>query len=168
MNWKEVNWDYYPKPYSEELPHYIEKAYQRLTPEGTALLDELVLVAARTTGDSEVGPSWAGGGESAEAALVERMEALPEWDLNAIAALNRRLGEATEAHMEKAKGERDLLMDARRVVRRARVLDPNFPEDATIGQAVEVLRAHGEAPGFSDEVLEIPLEVPPSEASDEE
>jgi hypothetical protein len=166
VNWKEIDWDYYPKPYSDELPHYIEKAYQRLSPEGAQVLDELVQVAAHTTGDAEEGPSW--DGEGGEEALVERLEALPEWDSQAIVALSKRLGEALEAHEARTQGELGLLRDAGRVVRRARVLDPNFPEDAAIGQAVEVLRAHGEAPGFSDEVLEIPLEVPPSEASDEE
>jgi hypothetical protein len=32
-----INWDHFPHPYNQELPHYIGLAYQRLTPAGVAI-----------------------------------------------------------------------------------------------------------------------------------
>jgi hypothetical protein len=32
-----INWDLFPHPYNQELPHYIDLAYQRLTPVNKAL-----------------------------------------------------------------------------------------------------------------------------------
>ena len=31
------NWDHFPHPYNQELPHHIGLAYQRLTPAGVAI-----------------------------------------------------------------------------------------------------------------------------------
>jgi len=38
-----INWDQFPQPYKQELPHYIRLAYQRLTPAGVAILDRVEL-----------------------------------------------------------------------------------------------------------------------------
>ena len=52
------------------------------------------------------------------------------------------------------------------IIPRARELDPAFKargDDVTTGEAVEVLRRHGEPLGISDEVLEMMIEVPREE-----
>jgi hypothetical protein len=40
------------------------------------------------------------------------------------------------------------------------VLEPSLGADATLSEAIMVLKRHGEPLGISDEVLEIALEMP--------
>jgi hypothetical protein len=42
----------------------------------------------------------------------------------------------------------------------ARELDPSLEEGATLGEAIVVLKRHGEPLGISDEVLEMTVEIP--------
>jgi hypothetical protein len=57
-----------------------------------------------------------------------------------------------------------------RVIDKARRLDPEaLGEDATLGEAVKVLKRYGEPVGISDEVLEMRFSVPtPREEEDAE
>jgi hypothetical protein len=39
-----IDWDFFPEPYNEELPFYIGKAFQRLSPEGVGVLNETLML----------------------------------------------------------------------------------------------------------------------------
>src|SRR5215211_1476678 len=106
-----IDWAYFPKPYDEELPHYAAVAYERLTPEGVELLDEVIAVHASNPGFPVVGdrpprPQWQ---EQGEDRMLERLEALPEWDRDAIVALTQHFKRASEASIDRAQGEIDLM-----------------------------------------------------------
>jgi hypothetical protein len=154
MHWKEISWDEYPKPYSEELPRAMERAYARLSPEGADLLDLVVNVAATSTGDAPAGSLSKVQEHFTEEEMVKRLSALPDWDFQAVVAINKRLMEATQARVDKHEGETALLKQALGIVTRARRFDPTLPKDATIGQAIAVLSDHGQPLGISDEALE--------------
>jgi len=39
-----IDWDHFPEPYNQELPFYIGKAFQRLSPEGVEVLNEVMVL----------------------------------------------------------------------------------------------------------------------------
>ena len=78
-------------------------------------------------------------------------------------SLNDFLVDAHEALARELQGETDLYRQLARLVDRARELDPSLRDDVTMGEAVEVLRRHGEPLGISDEVLEMIIWVPREE-----
>ena len=96
MSWKEIKWDSYPRPYSIELPAAIELAYERLTPEGAAILDVLVEI--------EVPDSQKRVGEGSAEDLLDRIMELPEWDRRVVLFINKRLAEATRARVAETQG----------------------------------------------------------------
>ena len=158
-----ISWDIFPKPYDEELPHYAARAYERLTPEGVVFLDEVIAVAASNpsipvAGDRPPRPQWQGQGEDR---LLERLEALPEWDRDAVLALNKHFMEAFEAAIDRNRGEMDLMKQMLAIHAKAVAIDPDYPRDATAGETVDFLRARGVPVGISDEVLEMLVEIPP-------
>jgi len=158
-----IDWAYFPKPYDEELPHYAAVAYERLTPEGVELLDEVIAVHASNPGFPVVGdrpprPQWQ---EQGEDRMLERLEALPEWDRDAIVALTQHFKRASEASIDRAQGEIDLMQQMLALHAKAAAIDPDYPRDATAGETVAFLRERGVAPGISDEVLEMLVEIPP-------
>ena len=151
---EKIDWDHFPEPYNRELPFYIAKAFQRLSPEGVEILNEVIEAAARSSA-----PEW----DTDE--LTARMERLPEWDLNAIVAINKHFMEAFDASIEQARGEQDLFQQAAAIVVRAQELDPEFAargNEVTLEEAVAVLKRHGVKPGISEEVMEV--EVPRGDA----
>jgi hypothetical protein len=159
MTWKHVDWDGFPRPYRVELPAAIEIAYERLTPEGAAILDVLV--------EMEVPDPQKRVGEGRDEDLLDRIMELPEWDQRAVLSINKRLLEATRARVDETRGRVALTDHVRRVFERARRFDPSLTEEDTVQRAVEVLRAHGEPVGISDEVLELLVEMRDSSAVEE-
>jgi len=91
------------------------------------------------------------------------MQELPDWEFQAFVALDRHLTKATEARLQQTRGEIDVLRHAARLHERAQELDPTMDKNATLEEAIEVLRRHGEPLGISEEVLEMVIEVPPDE-----
>jgi hypothetical protein len=153
-----INWDHFPEPFSQELPFYVEKAYERLSPEGVELLDEVLDLNAPATHGKKRTKAVD------EAYFEERFSVLPEWDFTAIVAIIRRLRDAFGAALDQAVGERDLLKQGYSVFARAQELDPEFAargDAVTMEEAIAVLEAHGVRPGISDEVLEMTVEVRP-------
>jgi hypothetical protein len=135
----------FPEPYDLEVPRRIGAARQELSPEGEEVLERILA----QEGDPEE--------------VVIAMKPLPQHETNILLALNRFLREAYHAAAQENQGHLDLLAQEGRIFRRAAELDPAFAARGgavTLGEAVAVLRQHGEAPGISDEVLEMMVEVP--------
>jgi hypothetical protein len=151
MSWKEIKWDSYPRPYSIELPAAIELAYERLTPEGAAILDVLV--------EMEVPDSQKRVGEGSAEDLLDRIMELPEWDRRVVLFINKRLAEATRARVAETQGRIALTSEVERLFERARLIDPTLTLDDPVARAMEVLRQAGEPVGISDEVLELLVEM---------
>jgi hypothetical protein len=151
MNWRKVDWDRFPMPYSKELPAAIEIAYERLTPEGAAILDVLV--------EMEVPDSQKRAGEGSNEDLLDRIMELPEWDQRAVLSINKRLAEATRARVAATQGRIALTSEVERLFERARLIDPTLTLDDPVVRAMKVLRAAGEPVGISDEVLELLAEM---------
>jgi hypothetical protein len=160
MSWKEIKWDSYPRPYSIELPAAIELAYERLTPEGAAILDVLVEMELP---DSQKKRAGEGSAED----LLDRIMELPEWDQRAVLSINKRLAEATRARVAATQGRIALTSEVERLFERARLIDPTLTLDDPVALAMEVLRQAGEPVGISDEVLELLAEMRDSSAVEE-
>jgi hypothetical protein len=94
------------------------------------------------------------------AALTALMASLSDEDRGlVIERLEERVRLQGEA-LARAEGEKALWEQLEALIGRARDLDPAFAargDDVTVGEAVAVLRQHGEPLGVSDEVLEMPL-----------
>jgi len=172
---EKINWDHFPEPYNRELPFYIDKAFQRLSPGGVEMLNEMVEAHAEIpvlNPDAPTGAAYvAKRDQRREAwgsdAFVERMRALPEWDFKAITALIKHFQDAFQAAIEHSQSWQGLMRRALAVVDRAAELTGRDPETITTGEAVEILKRHGEPLGFSEEVLEMEIEISPDEDEDE-
>jgi hypothetical protein len=170
-----INWDLFPEPYNRELPFYIDKAFQRLSPGGVEILNEVVEVHADMSSLNPDAPSDEVRKAKSERrrerwssdAFFERMQALPEWDQSAIFALADHFKKATEALIEHNESWQGLMRQALVVMEKAAELTGRDLETMTTGEAVEILKRHGEPLGFSEEVLEMEVEISPDEDEDE-
>jgi hypothetical protein len=143
-----LNFSEFPAPFDAELPYHLHKGRGRLTMTGNALLD-YTLERDPAAQDPN---SW----------FWRAMKELPEWDQTFIVAFNRRLAEAYDAKIERDEGVTNLLRDVGRIYARAKELDPSLAaegESFTLGEAVEVLKRHGEPLGVSEEVLEMEFDM---------
>ena len=132
----------FPPPYDQEVPRRIGEARRQLSPEGVAVLEGLI-------GESE-------GLEE----LIVAMESLTSPDRHVLVNLSRFFAEAYDARMRKSEGWAGLQRHLAALIVRARELDPSLRAGATLGEAIVVLKRHGEPLGISDEVLEIVFEMP--------
>ena len=132
----------FPAPYDHEVPRRIGEARRQLSPEGIAVLE--VIIA--DTGSLED--------------VIVAMESLPVSDQRALVGLSRFFAEAYDARIRESEGWEDLQRHLSALIVRARELDPSLRAGATLGEAIVVLKRHGEPPGISDEVLEIAIEMP--------
>ena len=147
-----IDWDHFPEPYNQELPFYIGKAFQRLSPEGVEVLNEVMVLTHKVA----TGRDLPEAGDPAD--IGTRLGGLPEEDSTVVLKIAELMGAAFTASAEKQRGERDLFRQGQRIVDRARELDPTL--DMPLGEAVAALKRHGEPAGISDEVLEMEMEVP--------
>ena len=144
----------FPEPYDLEVPRRIGEARQQLSPEGEAVLERLIAIIAQEPA------------ESPEAFLANALLPLPRPEQVVLLRLNNLLLEAYRASEAEHQGWIDHHNQMLSIIRRARELDPAFKargDDVTAGEAVEVLRRHGEPLGISDEVLETLIEGPREE-----
>ena len=132
----------FPPPYDQEVPRRLGEARRQLSPEGVAVLEGIIA----ESGDLED--------------LIAAMESLPASDRRVLVGVSRFLAEAYDARMREGQGWADLHRHLTALIGRARELDPTLRAGATLGEAVVVLKRHGEPLGISDEVLEIALEMP--------
>src|SRR3712207_4907039 len=133
----------FPAPYDQEVPRRIGEARRRLSAEGVAVLEGIIA----ESGDLED--------------LIAAMESLPASDGRVLVNLSRFFAEAYDARMRESRGwAEDLHRELAALIVRARELDPSLRAGATLGEAIVVLKRHGEPLGISDEVLEIALEMP--------
>jgi hypothetical protein len=132
----------FPEPYDLEVPRRIADARQQLSPEGEQVLERILA----EEGDPDD--------------VVAAMERLPASEQCMLLGLSGLLGEAYEARAKEHQGFADLYLQLAGLIERARELEPSLGDDATTGEAVEVLRRHGEPLGVSDEVLEMIVEEP--------
>jgi hypothetical protein len=132
----------FPAPYDQEVPHRIGEARRQLSPEGVAVLEGIIA----ETGDLED--------------LIAAMESLPASDRRVLVNLSRLFAEAYDARMRESQGWADLRRHLAALIVRARELDPTLRAGSTLGDAIVVLKRHGEPLGISDEVLEIAVEMP--------
>ena len=103
------------------------------------------------------------GGTETPESIAAAMAPLPPSEQRVLHSLNDLLIEAHETLASELQGEADLYRQMARLIERARALDPSLEENATTGEAVAVLRQHGEPLGISDEVLEMIIWVPREE-----
>ena len=132
----------FPETYDHEVPRRIGEARQQLSPEGLAVLERLL----------------AEDGHPED--VVGAMERLPASEQSVLLALSKLLGEGYEANIQEHQGFADLHLQLAALIERARELDPSLGNETTTGEAIAVLRRHGEPVGVSDEVLEMIVEVP--------
>jgi hypothetical protein len=132
----------FPAPYDREVPRRIAQARRQLSPEGVAVLEGIMA----ETGDLEE--------------VIAAMESLPASDRRVLVGVSRFFAEAYDARMREGQGWADLHRKLAALIVRARELEPTLRADATLGEAIVVLKRHGEPLGISDEVLEIALEMP--------
>ena len=138
----------FPPPYEVEVPRRVGEARQELSPEGVAVLERLLAQA------------------DAPEDVVAALEPLTQGEVNTILALNKLFVEAYDAAQEENRGWISLFRQEGEIFRRAQKLDPYFASRGgavTLGEAVAVLKRHGQPVGISDEVLEIVVEVPTEE-----
>jgi hypothetical protein len=140
---REMDFDF-PSPYDVEVPRRIGEARQQLSPEGEEVLERIL--------------GHQGGPDDVAAA----MERLPAPEGSVLAGIAGLLGEAYEASAQEQQGWADLHRSLEKLIWRAQELDPSLGDSATLGEAVAVLRRHGEPLGVSDEVLEMIVWVPKS------
>ena len=74
--------------------------------------------------------------------------------------ISKLMEEAYEASAKEARGVADLHSQLAVLILRAQALDPSLGEDTTVGEAIMVLKRHGEPVGVSEEVLEMIVKVP--------
>ena len=133
----------FPAPYDHEVPRRIGEARRQLSPEGVAVLERII---ADESGDLE--------------AIIAAMESLPASDRHVLVSISRFFAEAYDAQIRESQGWVDLQRQLAGLIVRARELDPSLGVGATLGEAIVVLKRHGEPLGVSDEVLEMIVEVP--------
>jgi hypothetical protein len=88
------------------------------------------------------------------------MESLPASDRRVLVGVSRFFAEAYDARMRESPGWADLHRHLAALILRARELDPSLRAGATLGEAIVVLKRHGEPLGISEEVLEMIVDVP--------
>jgi hypothetical protein len=132
----------FPAPYDQEVPRRIGEARRRLSAEGVAVLEGIIA----ESGNLED--------------LIAAMESLPASDGRVLVDVSRFFAEAYDARMRESRGWADLHRELAALIVRGRELDPTLGAGATLGEAIVVLKRHGEPLGISDEVLEIALEMP--------
>ena len=132
----------FPAPYDHEVPRRIAQARRQLSPEGVAVLEGII---------SEI--------EDPERVIAE-MESLPASDRRVLVDVSRFFAEAYDARIRESEGWAGLQRHLAALILRARELDPSLRAGATLGEAVVVLKRHGEPLGISDEVVEIAVEMP--------
>ena len=132
----------FPAPYDHELPRRIGEARRQLSPEGVAVLERII---ADESGDLE--------------GIIAAMESLPASDRHVLVSISRFLAEAYDARIRESQGWADLHRQLAGLIVRARELDPSLGAGASLGEAMEVLKRHGEPLGISDEVLEMVAEM---------
>ena len=132
----------FPAPYDHEVPRRIGEARRQLSPEGVAVLEGIIA----ETGDLED--------------VIVAMESLPASDRRVLVGVSRFFAEAYDARIRESQGWADLHRHLAALILRARELDPSLRAGATLGEAIVVLKRHGEPLGISDEVLEIAVQMP--------
>jgi hypothetical protein len=132
----------FPAPYDHEVPRRIGEVRGQLSTEGVAVLEGII---------AESG--------SLEDVIVA-MESLPASDRRMLVDVSRFFAEAYDARMREGAGWAGLQRHLAALILRARELDPSLRAGATLGEAIVVLKRHGEPLGISDEVLEIALKMP--------
>jgi hypothetical protein len=135
----------FPAPYDKEVPRRIGEARRQLSPEGAAVLERIIA-------------DESGGLED----IIAAMESLPASDRRVLVEVSRFFAEAYDARIRESRGWADLHRKLAALILRARELDPSLSAGATLtlGEAIEVLKRHGEPLGVSDEVLEMVAEMP--------
>jgi hypothetical protein len=141
-----MNFDF-PAPYDHEVPRRIGEARQELSPEGVEVLE---MMLAESADPEDVGA---------------RIGALPTSEGQVLMGLASLFQEAYDAQIQEHRGWADLHRQMLVIFQRAGELEPEFAarvrrDEATTGEAVAILKRHGEPPGVSDEVLEMLVEVP--------
>jgi hypothetical protein len=132
----------FPAPYDHDVPRRIGEARRHLSPEGVAVLEGII---------AESG--------SLEDVIVA-MESLPASDRRVLVDVSRFFAEAYDARIRESEGWAGLQRHLAALILRARELDPSLRAGATLGEAIVVLKRHGEPLGISDEVLEIAVQMP--------
>src|SRR5688500_1890954 len=134
----------FPAPYDHEVPRRIGEARRQLSAEGVAVLEGIIA----ETGSLED--------------VIVAMEKLPASDRRVLVDVSRFFAEAYDARMREGAGWAGLQRHLAALILRARELDPSLRDraGATLGEALVVLKRHGEPLGISDEVLEIALKMP--------
>jgi hypothetical protein len=132
----------FPAPYDHEVPRRIGEARRQLSPEGVVVLEGIIA----ETGSLED--------------VIVAMESLPSSDRHVLVGLSRFSAEAYDARIRDSEGWEDLQRHLAALIVRARELDPSLRAGATLGEAIVVLKRHGEPLGISDEVFEITIEMP--------
>src|SRR5215213_9001045 len=92
--------------------------------------------------------------------VIAAMESLPASDRRVLVGVSRFFAEAYDARMRESQGWADLHRHLAALILRARELDPSLRAGATLGEAIVVLKRHGEPLGISDEVLQLARETP--------
>src|SRR5215216_4468868 len=126
-----MNFDF-PEPYDLQVPRRIGEARQQLSPEGLEMLERLL--------EATADPEFAETPEDFVAALAP----LSRPDQVVLLRMNNILIEAYEASAREHQGWAYLYRQMRVLLGRARELDSSLGDDATIGEAVAVLRRNGE------------------------
>ena len=132
----------FPPPYDHEVPRRIGEARRQLSPEGVVVLEGIIAESGSLDD------------------VIVAMESPPSSDRRVLVGLSRFFAEAYDARMRKSLGWADLQRHLAALIVRARELDPSLRAEATLGEAIVVLKRHGEPLGISDEVLEIAIEMP--------
>ena len=136
-----MNFDF-PEPYDLEVPRRIGEARRQLSPEGVAVLEGIIA----ETGDLED--------------VIAAMESLSASDRRVLVGVSRFFAEAYDARIKESQGWADLHRHLAALIHRGWELDPSLRAGATLGEAIVVLKRHGEPLGISDEVLEMMVDVP--------
>ena len=84
----------------------------------------------------------------------------PASDRHVLVGLSRFFAEAYDARIKESQGWADLQRHLAALILRARELEPSLRAASSLGEAIVVLKRHGEPLGISDEVLEIAVEMP--------
>src|SRR5215213_5196144 len=132
----------FPAPYDEEVPRRIGEARRQLSSEGVAVLEGII----DETGSLEE--------------VIVAMESLPSSDRRVLVGLSKFFAEAYDARIRESEGWADLQRHLAALIVRARELEPSLRATSSLGEAIVVLKRHGEPLGISDEVLEIAIEMP--------
>ena len=132
----------FPAPYDHEVLRRIGEARRQLSAEGVAVLEGIIA----ETGNLED--------------VIFAMESLPASDRRVLVDVSRFFAEAYDARIRESEGWAGLQRHLAGLILRAREVEPSLGAGATLGEAIVVLKRHGEPLGISDEVLEIVFEMP--------